>query len=595
MINNTLLNMISPSGIEFEKTKIQLGDVALKGLGVIKYPNSINYGWLSEVCNIPSTITSITYTPSNNEEEILKDIGKQVSNHKMIAEGITSSDPLEITRAKKLVNDGEEIISKIANQGHSVGLVSTNILAITDNEKDIGKVSEGVSRKFSGKLFKTHKMSFFQKENFESISPFNLQNENSSNITDQIIPIQSLLGGFPLSSSGYNDVTGVYYGKDSSGGLIIVDTWKRGADRTNSNLVFMGTSGSGKTTALMHLMLSEYELGTKIIIIDPQGEFKTIVEKLDGDYIDVIGGSHGRINPFHIYEKMKTDKENENLLAIHIQQLEVFFKMYIDLDTILSGVLKECIEETYKKKGIEYSSNILKLSSDSFPVMEDLYNIIIKKSELADINLRASEINYYKQLSYLIRASAIGSDKFLFNGHSTINISKDFVVFDTQKLQAMGNNIKSAIYYNILTYAQDLLTKNKNERVVLICDEAHYMIDKRVPESLSLLAKIEKTVRKYSGALWIASQQIIDFLADEIKKDGQAILEQSNIRVLMGVGKGQDLKDLKNVYELTDAEEELLNQQEIGKGILMIGKRRLSISFQIPTHHLELMDKIDMR
>ena len=87
MINNTLLNMISPSGIEFEKTKIQLGDVALKGLGIIKYPNSINYGWLSEVCNIPSTITSITYTPSNNEEEILKDIGKQVSNHKMIAEG----------------------------------------------------------------------------------------------------------------------------------------------------------------------------------------------------------------------------------------------------------------------------------------------------------------------------------------------------------------------------------------------------------------------------------------------------------------------------------------------------------------------------
>ncbi len=66
------------------------------------------------MCNIPSTITSITYTPSNNEEEILKDIGKQVSNHKMIAEGITSSDPLEITRAKKLVNDGEEIISKIA-------------------------------------------------------------------------------------------------------------------------------------------------------------------------------------------------------------------------------------------------------------------------------------------------------------------------------------------------------------------------------------------------------------------------------------------------------------------------------------------------
>ncbi len=596
MVNNTFLNAICPTGIEFEKNKITLGDVTLKAVGVTRYPSNISYGWLSDVCSIPSTITSITYTPSNNEEEVLKAIGKHVSSNKLIAEGETSSEPVEINRAKKIVADGEETISKIANEGHSVGIVNTNTLVISNSEKKINKSVEGVTRKFSGKLFRTHKMAFFQKEMWEFVSPFNVNNNvNVNDITSQIMPIQSLFGGFPLSSNSYNDGKGTYWGKDSSGGLIIIHLWKRGRDRTNSNLTCMGSSGSGKTTALMHLMLSEYEIGTKFIIIDPQGEFKTICNKLDGNYIDVIGGSDGRINPFHIYDKMRDDKDNQNILAIHIQNLEVFFKLYMEMNTFQLQVLKECIEETYKEKGITETTDVLKLSSDKFPIMQDLYNVILKKSKKAEMTLRPGEKNYYKELSYLIRSSAIGSDKFLFNGASTINPSKDFIVFDTQKLQNMSSNIKSAIYYNVLTYAQDLLTKNKNERVVLLCDEAHYIIDKRVPESLSLLAKIEKTVRKFNGALWVASQQLIDFLDDSIKKEGQAILEQSNIKLLMGVGKGKDLKDLKDVYDLTDAEEELLHQQEMGKGILIIGRRRLPIDFDIPQHHMDIMDKEDAR
>lgn len=61
---------------------------------------------------------------------------------------------------------------------------------------------------------------------------------------------------FSFSSSGYNDGTGYYFGRDSSGGLIILDTWKRGNDRTNTNMVIMGVARVGKSTAVKHIALS---------------------------------------------------------------------------------------------------------------------------------------------------------------------------------------------------------------------------------------------------------------------------------------------------------------------------------------------------
>lgn len=62
----------------------------------------------------------------------------------------------------------------------------------------------------------------------------------------------------------------IILGGDSSGGLIVLDTWKRGNDRSNTNMVIMGVAGVGKSTDVKHIALSEYMKGTKLIFIDPE-------------------------------------------------------------------------------------------------------------------------------------------------------------------------------------------------------------------------------------------------------------------------------------------------------------------------------------
>ncbi len=56
--------------------------------------------------------------------------------------------------------------------------------------------------------------------------------------------------------------------------MIVLDLWKRGGDRTNSNIVILGHSGQGKSTVIKNVILSEYMMGTKLLIVDPEREVR---------------------------------------------------------------------------------------------------------------------------------------------------------------------------------------------------------------------------------------------------------------------------------------------------------------------------------
>jgi len=79
-----------------------------------------------------------------------------------------------------------------------------------------------------------------------------------------------LLVVYHLQVVGFNDGSGYYFARDIDGGIIALDTWKRGNDRTNSNFVIMGTAGVGKSTVTKHLILNEFMIGNSCLIIDPE-------------------------------------------------------------------------------------------------------------------------------------------------------------------------------------------------------------------------------------------------------------------------------------------------------------------------------------
>lgn len=590
-VNEALLNVITPMGLEIKKNSITVGENTGKIYGVIRYPQKVDYGWLSKVTNIPSTIVSVGIKPIDNGA-LISAISKSIVQNRGAAD--SAKDPLTRQRAEKAADDGEKIMQRIDQEGETVALMSLAVMPVAQDEKQFTKVCRRVESVLNVQKCKARTLSNLQKEAFQAISPTYPSNKTVDDITARIIPMSTFVGGFPFASNGFNDGSGYYFAKDNSGGLVIVDTWKRGNDRTNSNMVVMGVAGVGKSTAVKHIMLSEYMKGTKIITIDPESEYKEMCLNLGGDWINAGGGQGGMLNPLQIRpapvdddgeaDKLYQDEGNGmSDMALHIKTLEIFFNLYLpSLSDMQKAILKQAVIELYNGFNIFWETDISALTSKDFPTFSDLHKLLEKKA-------RANkEQTVYRDLALLLNDIASGSDSFLWNGHTTIETKSRFVCLDTHSLQNTSDNIKRTQYFNLLTWCWEQMSRDRTERVMLICDEAYLMIDPKVPQSLVFLRNVEKRARKYEAGLVIISHSVVDFLAPEIKMYGQALLDIPCIKLLMGCD-GKNLQETKELYNLTDAETELLESKKRGHALFVIGSKRLHINFEIPAYKFAYM------
>lgn len=590
--NNALLNVITPVGLEFTKNSLSVGENLAKIYGLIRYPQKMETEWLSKITNIPSTIVSIGFKPVDNGT-LINAISRSVVQQRGLADG--AKDPLSRQRAEKAAEDGEKIIMQIDREGETVGLMSISVMPIAREERTFKKVCRRAESIISVQKCKMRVIPNLQKECFQHISPSFPTNGKMESILQKIVPLSTFVGGFPFASSGFNDGEGYYFAQDATGGLVIVDTWKRGNDRTNSNFVIMGNSGVGKSTAIKHIILSEYMKGTRIIVVDPESEYKDLCHNLGGDWINAVGGVGGRFNPLQVRPSPRDDEQEKeqlyqdegfgmNDLALHMKNLEIFFGLYIpSITDMQKAVLKMCLVELYQKFHIGWDTNVSRLKAEDFPIFSDLLDLVREKEKEAGQQV-------YTDLALLLYDIAEGSDSFIWNGHTTISSHGQMTCLDTNALQETGDNIKRTQYFNLLTYCWEQMSRNREERVLLICDEAYLMIDEKVPQSLVYLRNVMKRARKYEAALAIISHSVIDFLSESIRQYGQALLDVPCYKLLMGTD-GPNLKETAKLYDLTEAEQELLLARKRGHALFMVGAKRLHINFEIPEYKMAYMGK----
>ena len=596
-VNGALLNSITPIGMEFKKNTITVGESMGRVYGIVKYPQSADYGWLSKLTNIPSTVASITFTPVD-DSVFLESLSNTIKQKR--GEYESAKDALTASRAKRAADDAEKMMIQVDQHGEKIGAMSLLVAPLTRDEKLLKKACQKVESAIAVAKCKGRLLSSLQKESFKQLSPFYTSNEKIEQITQRILPLSSFIGGFPFASTGLNDGRGYYFAKDASGGLIVVDPWMRGGDRTNSNMVIMGVGGVGKSTAIKHIIMAEYMRGTKIIIIDPESEYKELTRNLHGDWLNCGGGIKGRINPLQIklVPKDDEDEDGERLykdegngmgaLALHMKSLEIFFKLYKPSFTDKHmALIKMCLIEMYEKFGITWDTDVTNLKNEDYPIFTDLNEIIEeKKTRELDPNLKS----LYVDISLLLHDLIFGSDQFLWNGHTSISTQTRCVCLDTHDLQDTSDNIKSTQYFTILQWAWEQMTRDRDERVLLISDEAYLMIDHRVPQSLIFLRNAVKRARKYEAAIAIISHSVVDFLDPSVKMYGQALLDIPCIKILMGTD-GKNLQETKELYKLTEAEEELLAAKRRKVALLIIGSKRLQIEFDLPEYKMKYFGK----
>ena len=251
----------------------------------------------------------------------------------------------------------------------------------------------------------------------------------------------------------------------------------------------------------------------------------------------------------------KDEGKGLGAMALHFQSLRTFFKLlFPELTSIQVALLEETLEELYNSFDIYWNTDISSFKNIDFPIMYDLYELINKKTKNVCDNAKKQD---YEILQSLIRTIAVGADSALFNGYTSIQTKTNFVCLDTHNLQNASERVKKAQYFNILTYCWELMSKDREEKTMLVCDEAYLLIDPQVPQSLVFLRNIAKRCRKYEGSLCIISHSIVDFLDESVKMYGQAILDMATYKVLMGTD-GKNLEETTELFKLSEYQADFL-------------------------------------
>ena len=381
-------------------------------------------------------------------------------------------------------------------------------------------------------------------------------------------------------------------GVEFSGGVVLFNQFlyqlKKENNRNNANMIILGTSGSGKSTAAKLMLRSHIRNGYQIVCVDPEGELTEMTNALGGEVIDLgKGGAYGMINPLEIVMDVDAEEVANNgagytVLTKTLQTLKAFMKYYSpNIEEDVLTLFGEIVLETYARFGIAYNTNFSHYTSKDFPIMQDVY--ITVTSKLTSMAEKTHERDVLERLELKLRP-LVKELQYYFNGKTTINTNKSYLVFNIKEIMNSDVNIRNALLFNVLKYAWSLCL-NPNVNTVLSVDEAHVLLGSQNELGAEFLAQVQRRARKYNTGTIIITQQSSDFVASNMIMHGKAIFDNASYYLIMGLRK-QAAEDLSMLIDLNDNEKENIKKYNQGDALFVCGNRRMQISVTLTENEL---------
>ena len=407
------------------------------------------------------------------------------------------------------------------------------------------------------------------------------------------IPAPTIAAMYPfvfdsVKDPGYSTLLGV----DFSGGVVLFNQFlyqiKKEHNRNNANMIILGTSGSGKSTAAKLLLRNHIRNGAKVVAIDPEDELHEITKSLGGDIIDLgKGGEFGMVNPLEVIVDADEEELSQGLgytvLTRTLQSLKAFMKYYTpSIEDDVLTMFSEVVQDTYKRYKIDFNTDFSNFSSIDYPTFDDVYATI--RGRLLSMPEATHERDIMERLELRVRP-LVKELRYYFTGHTTVKPNTDYIVFNIKELMNSDENIRNALFFNVLKYAWGLCL-DKNLNTVMMVDEAHVLLSGRNELGAEFLAQIQRRSRKYNTGTIIITQQPTDFAAPNILVHGKAIFDNASYYLIMGLKK-QAVEDLGQLVDLNDNEKERVKYFNQGEALFVCGSRRMQINVILTQEELD--------
>ncbi len=574
-----LKSEIAPKGIKFDIKEFVISGKNATILTVISFPKTIGPGFLANLTNISGVKVVAKHIPI--EFSVLQNmLNKEIADLKVRYQ--SERDQTLQERIRQDYESLEQFIQMLAATQARIFDFQLHVMITADSPEQLEMKRMQVLSYIDALGMKAIPLMFEQEKVLKSIIPIFPKQDVEDRIGTPI-PSVTIAAMYPFVFDSIKDPgDSTLFGVDFSGGVILFNQFlykiKKEHNRNNANMIILGTSGSGKSTAAKLLIRSHIRNGYKVICVDPEGELEEMCKNLNASYLDLgKGGDYGMINPLEIVADADEEELSSGLgytvLTRSLQSLKAFMKYYSpNIEEDVLTMFSEVVQDTYKRYKIDFNTDFSSLTSQDYPTFDDVYATI--KGRLLSMPDKTRERDIMERLELKVRPLT-KELRYYFTGKTTLQINSNFIVFNIKDLMNGDENIRNALFFNILKFAWSQCL-DREVTTVLSVDEAHVLLSTRNELGAEFLAQMQRRARKYNTGTIIITQQPTDFAAPNVLVHGKAIFDNASYYLVMGLKK-QATEDLGLLIDLNDSEMDSIKYYNQGEALFVCGSRRMRV------------------
>lgn len=551
----TVKDIVAPAAFEVTPKHLRLSGMFVRTLFIITYPRHIGLGWSTPLINLNKTFDVAMFFYPIKANIVLKQLQKKVGifEAKILsdAEKGAPRDPI----AETALRDIEALRDALTQGIEHFFQFSFYITIYAPTERDLDRYTDEVESLFGSKLIYT-KAGFYQSEQgFNSTIPLG----NDELMISYNMNTSPIAASFPFISSDLTSDNGILYGINRhNNSLVLFDRFSL----QNANSVVFATSGAGKSYAVKLEILRSLMMGTEVIVIDPEYEYKDLSDAVGGTFVNVSLASEAKVNPFDLPRGVGEGTKVEDIIRSAVITLKGLIRIMIGQPIGPGGklgftpeedsLLDRALIETYAKKDI--TADLPNLDNIDPPTMTDFQDVLDGMEGSQDLVAR-------------LRKYTNGTFAGLLNSPTNVEMNNQLVVFSVRDLE---DELRPVAIYTIINYIWNV-TRSVRKKRILVVDEAWWLMQQE--DSAKFIFALVKRARKYYLGVTTITQDVNDFLRSPY---GQAIVTNSAMQLLLKQAPSA-ADNIQKTFHLTDGEKYLLLESGVGEGIFFAGQKHAAI------------------
>jgi conjugal transfer ATP-binding protein TraC len=541
---NTLRDLIAPSAFRVAQNQVEVSGKLARSFFILSYPRFVSVDWLAPIISLDAPMDMSMFIYPMDTADMMKKlrnkVGQLEASMRVSSEKGNVRDPMLETAYQ----DVENLRNRLQQGTERYFRFSIYFTIYANDQKELDQVSSTLESIMGSKLIIIKPAVLQMEQGFNSTLPLG----NDELAIAQNMNTEPLSTTFPFVSSELTTNDGILYGINRhNNSLILFDRFQM----ENANSVVFAKSGSGKSYAVKLEILRSLMLGTDVIVIDPENEYKHLAGAVGGSFLNISLNSDSRVNPFDLPRAIEGESNEDILRSSVVNLLGLMNLMLGKLDPTEEAIMDRAIWETYAKKDITANADFTNVEP---PIMQDLVEVL---GGMVGGESLAQRLTKYTQ----------GTFSGIFNQPTNINLNNQLVVFSVRDLE---DQLRPIAIYVTLNYIWNVVRSSLKKRILVI-DEAWWMMQH--DDSAKFLFGMAKRARKYYLGVTTITQDVSDFLQSPF---GKPIVTNSSIQLLLKQSPAA-VDVIVDTFFLTEGEKYLLLESDVGEGIFFAGIKHVAI------------------